>query len=427
VTVTVTPKPATPTPLLQPDTDYCIGSTLVGFVQGTGGTINWNVQAFGGAININQVGEAFNLNTANLPVPPGTYPVVITQIQNGCVSDPLSYNVELHGAPVLNPFAATTPICEGGAINITGLAGNFDYLWTTPSGATFTTQDLAISNVNVNDHQGFYTYILIDKNFGCRSEIQSVYQEVNATPTGIVIQTNSPLCAGTTLSLNTPLIGNATYAWTGPSNFTSSTRNNTIPAVLANGTYDVVVTVEGCASVPASADVVVIAAPNANAGADATIQYGAVATLLATGGFVYNWSPAMLLNNSSTQSPTTISTLPVGSTSYTVTVADANGCTATDAVTIIVSAEPVANSIMNLITPNGDGMNDEWHVPFLENLDGYQLSIYARAGNLVYSSTNYDQKWAGTMDGAALPDGPYWFVIALKEGRVIKGAITVKR
>jgi gliding motility-associated-like protein len=250
---------------------------------------------------------------------------------------------------------------------------------------------------------------------------------VNATPTGIVIQTNSPLCAGTTLALNTPLIGNATYAWTGPNGFTSSTRNNTVPTVTANGTYDVVVTVDGCASVPASADVVVIAAPTANAGADATIQYGAVTTLHAMGGFIYNWSPAMLLNNSSTQSPSTISTLPVGSTTYTVTVADANGCTATDAVTIIVTDEPVANSIMDLITPNGDGMNDEWHVPFLAQLDGYQLSIYARAGNLVYSTTNYDQKWAGTMDGAALPDGAYWFIIALKEGKVIKGAITVKR
>jgi gliding motility-associated-like protein len=90
-------------------------------------------------------------------------------------------------------------------------------------------------------------------------------------------------------------------------------------------------------------------------------------------------------------------------------------------------SEPVANSIMDLITPNGDGMNDEWHVPFLAQLDGYQLSIYARAGNLVYSTTNYDQKWAGTMDGAALPDGAYWFIIALKEGKVIKGAITIKR
>jgi gliding motility-associated-like protein len=254
-----------------------------------------------------------------------------------------------------------------------------------------------------------------------------VYQEVNETPTGIVIQTNSPLCPNATLSLNTPLIGNATYAWTSANGFTSSTRNNTVLNVSASGTYSVIVTVDGCASVPASADVIVFAAPAANAGTDATIQYGATTTLNATGGFGYNWSPAMLLTNSSTQSPTTIVTLPVGTTVYTVTVADQNGCTATDEVQIIVSAEPAPNSFMDLITPNGDGANDEWHLPFLANLNDYTLSIYARAGNLVYTTTNYDQKWAGKMDGADLPDGAYWFIIALKEGKVIKGAVTVKR
>jgi large repetitive protein len=427
VTVTVNAKPNSPILLIQPDPDYCIGEQILAFAQSTGGVINWHIGVFG--FNVNQTGELFNLNTAIAPVPPGPYTVEVTETKNGCVSTPTPVNVNLHSGPAIIPFAPTTAICEGTPLNIVGDigGGGVSYLWTLPNGTTSITPNINIASVNVNDHQGFYNLVVTDDQFGCASETQTVYQEVNQTPTGIVVQTNSPICPGGVLALNTPLIGNATYAWSGPNGFVSTTRTNTVTNASATGNYAVVVTVDGCASVPANADIIVLPAPVANAGADMTIQYGAATTLHAIGGFVYNWSPAALLTNSSTQSPNTIPTLPVGATVYTVTVADANGCTATDAVTVIVSADPAEGSIMNLITPNGDGMNDEFHLPFLEKLTDYTFNIYARAGNLVYSTTNYDQKWAGKMDGADLPDGAYWYIIQTKEGKTIKGAVTIKR
>jgi large repetitive protein len=430
VTVTVNATPAAPTLFIPPSPDYCLGQTITGLTIGSGGVINWSLSVLGASIN--QTGEFLNVNTSVAPIPPDVpYTFLITETKNGCTSLPVAPapTVTLHAGPVIIPFAVTTAICEGTPLNIVGDigGGGVSYLWTLPNGTTSPLPNINIASVNVNDHQGFYSLVVTDDQFGCASETQTVYQEVNQTPTGIVVQTNSPICPGATLALNTPLIGNATYLWSGPNGFTSTTRTNTVPNAAATGNYAVVVTVDGCASVPANADIIVLPVPIANAGADVTIQYGAATTLHAIGGFGYNWSPATLLTNSSTQSPTTIPTLPVGATVYTVTVADANGCTATDAVTVIVSADPAEGSIMNLITPNGDGMNDEFHLPFLEKLTDYTFSIYARAGNLVYSTTNYDQRWAGKMDGADLPDGAYWYIIQTKEGKTIKGAVTIKR
>jgi hypothetical protein len=58
---------------------------------------------------------------------------------------------------------------------------------------------------------------------------------------------NTPVCAGSALNLTETTISGATYSWTGPNSFTSSSQNPSITkAVLANaGTYNVTVTGSG--------------------------------------------------------------------------------------------------------------------------------------------------------------------------------------
>lgn len=78
-------------------------------------------------------------------------------------------------------------------------------------------------------------------------------------------------------------------------------------------------------------------APVANAGANSTICVGACANLTGTGGVSYNWQPV----NQNTQN---ITDCPTGTTTYTLTVTDANGCTGTDQVTVNVSVPSVTAS-----------------------------------------------------------------------------------
>jgi len=79
-------------------------------------------------------------------------------------------------------------------------------------------------------------------------------QVLPATPTA---SSNGPVCLGGTISLSTPTITGATYAWTGPAGFASSLQNPTIAnATAANlGTYSVTVTLNGFTSLPGSTTV----------------------------------------------------------------------------------------------------------------------------------------------------------------------------
>ncbi len=68
-------------------------------------------------------------------------------------------------------------------------------------------------------------------------------------------------------------------------------------------------------------------------------------------------------------------------------------------------------NIPNVITPNGDGLNDTWVIPF-ENVD---VSIYDLNYNLVYHSSNYQQDFEGFGVNAS-----YYYSIKNKVSGVIK-------
>lgn len=76
-----------------------------------------------------------------------------------------------------------------------------------------------------------------------------------------------------------------------------------------------------------------ITAPSANAGDDVVVCSGGTTVLQASGGLTYSWSPAGSLDNALVANPLAS---PIGTTIYTVTVTDIEGCTATDDVTVFV-------------------------------------------------------------------------------------------
>jgi gliding motility-associated-like protein len=155
----------------------------------------------------------------------------------------------------------------------------------------------------------------------------------------------------------------------------------------------------------------VVATPIANAGADQFIQQGNVGNLNGSGGANYSWSPATYLSSTTVSNPSFTAT---ATTTYILTVSDAsNTCSSTDDVTVTV-VSPIV--IPNVITVNGDGLNDTWEI---ENIEGYPnaiIEIYNRWGNLVWKSTGYPKNWDGSnyRNGEILPDGTYFYIINLQ-------------
>ncbi|MNJ87415.1 hypothetical protein D3C87_49330 [compost metagenome] len=82
--------------------------------------------------------------------------------------------------------------------------------------------------------------------------------------------------------------------------------------------------------------------------------------------------------------------------------------------------------IPNVITPNGDGKNDNFVIVGLENFSNVELTIFNRWGNEVYRNKNYQNTWTG--DG--LNEGTYYYLLRMSNNgkqEVYKGWVLIKR
>lgn len=82
----------------------------------------------------------------------------------------------------------------------------------------------------------------------------------------------------------------------------------------------------------------------------------------------------------------------------------------------------------NVITPNGDGKNDLLLMRGLENYPGSRLSIYDRAGRIIYTVIDYKNNWDGRVNGVILNEDTYFYVLDLGKGfLVVKGFVSIVR
>ncbi|WP_339835921.1 DUF4347 domain-containing protein [uncultured Maribacter sp.] len=69
-------------------------------------------------------------------------------------------------------------------------------------------------------------------------------------------------------------------------------------------------------------------------------------------------------------------------------------------------------------TPNGDGVNDSWMIPGIDNYSNTRVTVYNRYGHEVFSALNYRNDWRGNYSSNSdlLPPGSYLYVIDLGNG-----------
>jgi len=86
--------------------------------------------------------------------------------------------------------------------------------------------------------------------------------------------------------------------------------------------------------------------------------------------------------------------------------------------------------IFTALSPDGDGLNDEFYVAKIEDFPNNNLRIYNRWGNLVHQEAGYLNTWRGTYRGDPLPDGAYFFILdVVNEGieETYRGYIEIMR
>ena len=84
--------------------------------------------------------------------------------------------------------------------------------------------------------------------------------------------------------------------------------------------------------------------------------------------------------------------------------------------------------ITNVITPNGDGVNDQFLIGCLSNFPDAQVKVFNRWGDVIYAAAPYSNDWEGTHKGKPLPAGTYFYTLVLEPGNdPIEEFITIFR
>jgi len=170
--------------------------------------------------------------------------------------------------------------------------------------------------------------------------------------------------------------------------------------------------------------ILVYPSPVVNAGPDRTLLQGGsiIIAATATANAAFLWSPAKAIDNTASLTPRVS---PVDNILYRLTVTSINGCIASDDVKITILKNV---KVPNAFSPNGDGINDNWDIQYLESYPGATIEVYNRYGQLVYRSVGYTKAWDGRYNGNILPFGTYYWIINPKNGRVvINGSVTIIR
>ncbi len=323
-TVNVNPLP---TPGIISNSPVCIGQTIT--LQGTGGgSYSWSgPNSFSSTLQNPSIPNAQTLNG-------GTYTVTVTDANNCTASTTANIVVNPLPTPTIG---SNSPVCVGQPINLNA-SGGIAYSWSGPNAFSNNTQNPSISNAQLTN-AGTYTVTVTDANSCSASATTSV--TVNALPNATA-SNNGPLCETNTLQLNAA--GGTSYAWTGPNGFNSPLQNPSISnATLANnGIYTVTVTDANNCSATATTSVVISPDLVVNIGSNSPVCVGSTLNLTSMPGGSYQWTgPASFSSSDENPSINNVSLINAGT--YTVTVTNAQGCSGSASINVIINSNPVVN------------------------------------------------------------------------------------
>lgn len=317
-------------------------------------------------------------------------------------------------------FSYTTPVCIGGSNpNPTGVAG------FTSGGTYSSTAGLSINPttgvINLGaSTAGTYTVTYNVPANGCAVAGSSTTTiTINPlTPPNTLFTYNTPVCnndPNEMPTLDTSFTTGGVFSST-PGLVIDSLTGQVFVGSSTAGTYTVSYTLPQnnvlcVAGATGTATITINPIPIVGVSSDVIMYIGNSATIAATGGGTYSWNPPTDLSCSTCD--TTVAS-PTESTTYCVTV-NQNGCVDSSCVRveIVIPCPSNRNLIVpNAFTPDGDGTNDKLCLYGWDDcVSNFQIMIFDRWGEKVFSSTNASFCWDGTYNGKMLDAGVFVYFI----------------
>ena len=156
------------------------------------------------------------------------------------------------------------------------------------------------------------------------------------------------------------------------------------------------------------------------------LSKGLTAKLTASGGSTYLWSTSAGIIGG--QQTATLTVRPSVTTTYTVTVTNASGCSTQQSITLNVLDDYKTLDATNILSPNGDGQNDFWMIRNIDLYPNNEVKVFDKAGRILFSQKHYQNTWDATINGSPLSEGTYYYIVDFGPGLgKMKGFITVIR
>lgn len=271
---------------------------------------------------------------------PNTYTLTVTKTSNGCFTTDAVLVTRDIVAPTANAGTDKILTCTSTTqqIGTPAIAGH-TYSWSPATGLSnaLIAQPLA-------SQAGNYTLTVTNTANGCIDTDIVVVTENKTPPIANAGADKVLTCAVTSQQIGTAAIAGNTYAWSPSTNLSNDAIAQPIASAVGNYTLTVTNNTNGCTATDVVSITQNITPPLANAGANKILTCANPTQQIGTAaiaGNTYAWSPAAGLSSSSIAQPNASN---IGT--YTLTVTNtANGCTATDLVTVTENrTAPSANA-----------------------------------------------------------------------------------
>ena len=310
----------------------------------------------------------------------GTYQLIISFA--GCTTPAGTSAVVVNPIPLIPVIAGNMIYCEEDSLylEITAPIFGASYYWMSSTGSiTSDSNYVDYAPLSLLD-SGIY-YLAIVEN-GCYNDTAFTII-INPKPLAIAIS-NNPICVNDTLQFYADTVFGGMYYWNGPLGYTSASQSNMIlnASTSMSGTYQLAATLNGCTSDTTQINIQVVDFPIIDLGLDTALCSGTTIVFSMPTGYGYLWNDGSTSDTyTATDSGTVVVTAFVGP-----------GCTTTDSV--LVDDYYCLSNVPNIITPNGDGINDYLYFD-TEGMRTVDVTIYDRWGVIIYRWTQLNGYWDG--------------------------------